>query len=62
MSLINKIRCAINCLRGKPTIYGVMVMEGTITVKVDSIYIMECDFYNGSGIAINSTHDNSRDE
>ena len=50
MSFKNRIRCAIHCICGKPTIYGSTFVGGSITAKLDEGYIMDCNFHNDSRI------------
>jgi len=53
MSLVNRIKCAVNCLHGKPTLYGFTFNKGFIEAQhKNGTYIMDNKFMNGSIIKI----------
>ena len=53
LNIINKVKCAINCLRGRPTLYGFTFNKGCIEVKPkDGTYIVNNKFMNDSAIKI----------
>ena len=40
----------MNCLYGKPTIYGVMVESGSLELKAHKAVVCDCEFRNNSTI------------
>ena len=52
-SIINRIKCAINCLRGRPTLYGFTFNKGYIETEFkNGTYVVNNKFMNESGIKI----------
>lgn len=50
-NIVNKIRCAVNCLRGRPTLYGFTFNKGYIESKSEiGTYIVDNKFLHGSTI------------
>ena len=53
LNIINRIKCAINCLRGRPTLCGFTFDRGCIEAKSkNGTYIVNNKFMNGSIIKI----------
>ena len=53
LNIINKVKCAINCLRGRPTLYGFTFNKDCIEAKSkNGTYIVNNEFMNESVIKI----------
>ena len=54
----NRIKCAVNCLKGNPVLFKFTFTEGCIHMKLkNKTYIMENTFLNDSRISLDDYYE-----
>ena len=54
----NRIKCAVNCLRGNPVLFKFTFTKGCIHIAIkDNTYITEKTFLNGSHISLHDCNE-----